>query len=100
MLPFLSFDCEGFIGSTFNFMLPHYKKVASLYSEHSKEALVLQTKANNIMSVIWNIGLFPAIKYILTKQGINVGITRKPFIQLTNEEKKRIDKVIDENLCN
>ena len=100
MLPFLSFDCDGFIGSTFNFMLPHYKKIASLYSEHSKEALILQTKANNIMSVIWKIGLFPAIKYILTKQGIDVGITRKPFIQLADEDKKIIDKVIAENLCN
>lgn len=100
MLPFLSFDCDGFIGSTFNFMLPHYKKIASLYSEHNKEALTLQTKANNIMSVIWNIGLFPAIKYILTKQGIDVGTARKPFIQLTDEEKKIIDKVIAENLCN
>ena len=52
------------------------------------------------MSVIWNIGLFPAIKYILTKQGIDVGTARKPFIQLTDEEKKIIDKVIAENLCN
>ena len=98
MLPFLSFGCDGFIGSTFNFMLPHYKKVASLYLEHNKEALTLQTKANNIMSVIWNIGLFPSIKYILTKQGIDIGTARKPFSQLTNEEKEIIDKVIAENL--
>lgn len=101
MIPFMSLGCNSFIGSTFNFMLPHYKKIFDLVSEgRYNEALPFQEQANTIMETIWNIGLFPAIKYILKKQGNNVGDTRSPFTALTEKQKEVIDRVIEENLCN
>lgn len=101
MIPFMSLGCESFIGSTFNFMLPHYKKIYELTLE-KKYAVAngLQEKANTIMETIWNIGLFPSIKYILKKQGYNVGYARRPFIALSNEQAEMIDRVLEENLCN
>lgn len=99
MLSFMAKDCNSFIGSTFNFMLPHYIEIANLYELGKlEEAINLQYKANNIMDKIWGIGLFPSIKYILEKQGNNVGSIRKPFIALNNEEKKDIDEVLKQNL--
>lgn len=99
MVAFMALGCDAFIGSTFNFMLPHYKKIYELTeAKQTEEALKLQVKANNIMECIWNIGLFPAIKYIVGKQGIHVGSVRKPFLPLTDKEKEIIDQVLEENL--
>lgn len=100
MIPFMSMGCDSFIGSTFNFMFPHYKKIYDLFSEgRYSEANLLQEKANTIMETIWNIGLFPSIKYILKRQGNDVGETRRPFTSLSKRQTDMIDAVIDENLC-
>lgn len=101
MVAFMAIGCDGFIGSTFNFMLPHYKKIYDLFNEGNLiEANKLQNKANNIMETIWSIGLFPSIKYIVKKMGIDVGRTRRPFQPLMEEDMKKIDMVLKENLCN
>ena len=101
MVAFLALGCDGFIGSTFNFMLPHYKKIYDLYLDgKSEDARKLQIKANNIMECIWNIGLFPAIKHILNARGMYVGEVRKPFLELSQEEKEIVDRVVRENLEN
>lgn len=60
--------------------------------------LELQIKANNIMEVIWNIGLFPSIKYILSKDGFETGVCIKPFGQLSEDEMAEIDVVLRNNL--
>lgn len=99
MVAFMALGCESFIGSTFNFMTPHYKKIYDLYKQGNREeALKLQVKANNIMETIWNIGLFPAIKHILKTQGNDVGEVRRPFLPLTEEQKATIDQVVQENI--
>ncbi|MGI6070311.1 MAG: dihydrodipicolinate synthase family protein [Blautia sp.] len=99
MVAFLAMGCDGFIGSTFNFMLPHYRKVYQLFLDGKiEEARELQVKANNIMEVICKVGLFPAIKYILDCQGLCVGQTRRPFLPLEEGQKNQVDQVLKENL--
>lgn len=99
MLGFKGMGVNDFIGSTFNFMLPHYLEINRLYEEgFLQDALSLQKKANNIMEEIWNLGLFPSIKYILNTQGNLVGLTRKPLGGLNVEDKQKIDKVLFDNL--
>ncbi|MGN0983322.1 MAG: dihydrodipicolinate synthase family protein [Gemmiger sp.] len=91
--------CIGSIGSTFNMMLPHYKKIFTLFDEgRRQEALALQHKANNCMEAMCRVGLIPAIKYELARQGYPVGEARRPFSPLTDEQKAYIDAVLDRDL--
>lgn len=95
MVAGMALGADGSIGSTFNFMYPHYKKIYDAYKDKRlEEALTLQVKANNIMTALCNVGLIPAIKYVLTAYGLDAGIARKPFKELTDEEKKYLDAVI------
>lgn len=99
MVGFLAMGCDGFIGSTFNFMLPHYLKVYNAFNEgRIDEARALQVKANNIMEAIMGEGLFPSIKHILGKRGVEVGGMRPPFLPLSSEAKAHVDAVIEANL--
>lgn len=91
--------CIGSIGSTFNLMLPHYKKIFTLFDQGDRAgALKLQHKANNCMEAMCRVGLIPAIKYELERQGYPVGDPRAPFTPLTGEQKAWLDGVLDENL--
>ena len=90
---------SGSIGSTFNMMLPHYKKIFDLFDAGKREeALALQHKANNCMEAMCRVGLIPAIKYELARQGYPVGEARRPFSPLTDEQKAYVDGVLDEYL--
>lgn len=91
--------CIGSIGSTFNMMLPHYKKIFDLFDAGDRAAaLELQHKANNCMEAMCKVGLIPAIKYELACQGYPVGDPRAPFSPLTQEQKDYVDSVLDQYL--
>ncbi|MFZ5967709.1 MAG: N-acetylneuraminate lyase [Bacillota bacterium] len=95
----LAIGADGAIGSTFNFMYPHYRKIQEAFEAlKHEEARALQTKANNIMEALCRVGLIPAIKYILTLQGIDAGIPRRPFFELDAAQKKYIEDMLDLNL--
>ncbi|WP_026891119.1 dihydrodipicolinate synthase family protein [Lacrimispora aerotolerans] len=99
MVAFLAFGCEGFIGSSFNFMLPQFKHLLRLFEEGKlEEARILQTKCNNILDVLLKNGLCANLKYILSSQGIPVGEVRKPFVTLTKERAAEMDEVLSEYL--
>ena len=52
------------------------------------------------MNALCEAGLIPAIKYVLSTMGMNVGIARKPFHELTTGQKEKLNKVLEENLVN
>jgi N-acetylneuraminate lyase len=95
----LALGADGSIGSTFNFMLPHYHKIYELHrAGQGREALALQVRANNIIAALNRAGMIPAIKYILETQGIPAGPPRKPFTALTAEQGRYLDGVLRDNL--
>lgn len=99
MVAGLALGADGSIGSTFNFMLPHYKLIFDTYKKKDLElALELQVKANNIMEALCSVGLIPAIKYVLTAQGIDAGEPRRPFLPLSPEQKQYLEQVLRQNL--
>ena len=55
-------------------------------------------RANNIMNALCDAGLIPAIKYMLSEMGMDVGIPRRPFRELTDEQKRGLKKTVEENL--
>lgn len=99
MVAFLAFGCEGFIGSSFNFMLPQFKQLMELYLEGKEaEARSLQSRCNNILEVLLKNGLCANLKYIISRQGIPAGTVRKPMMPLTAEMMTEMDQVLLENL--
>ncbi|QTQ14282.1 dihydrodipicolinate synthase family protein [Treponema parvum] len=99
MVAGLALGSQGSIGSTFNCMLPHYLKIYNAFNEgRIAEARAMQHKANNIMEAFCSVGLIPAVKYVVCKQGIDVGIARKPFGELPETAKSLIDRTLEENL--
>ena len=99
MVAALSLGADGSIGSTFNFMLPHYLTIDRLFrTGRIAEARDAQVRANNIMEALCGVGLIPAIKYVLGTMGVDVGPARRPFSALSEGQKKMLDQVIKENL--
>lgn len=99
MLAFLAFGCDGFIGSSFNFMLPQFRKLMELYLSHEDDAArALQSKSNNVLDAILGNGLCACLKYIASCQGIAAGEVRRPMLPLKAEQKALIDRVLEENL--
>ena len=99
MVAGLALGADGSIGSTFNFMYPHYRRIYDAFqAKRTEEALALQIKANNIMTALCDVGLIPAIKYALTTMGIDAGVPRRPFRPLSDEQKRLIDQVLETDL--
>ena len=99
MVAFLAFGCDGFIGSSFNFMLPQFKRIMELYLEgKEEEARALQTKSNNILDVLLKNGLCANLKYIVSNQGIPAGEVRKPMLPLTESRKEEMDEILSKYL--
>jgi N-acetylneuraminate lyase len=84
----LAMGADGGIGSTYNFMAEKFIMIKKLFEEGKHEdAKRLQTEANEIIKVLIKVGVFQGIKYALGLQGIDCGITRRPFKELNEEEK-------------
>ncbi len=90
---------DGGIGTTYNYMLGKYQKVAKFFCEGKlEEALAVQSSANNITRVTIENGLLNSTKYILKLQGIDCGGARRPFTPMTDEQRAKVKKVYEENM--
>lgn len=70
-LPALAVGVDGGIGSTFNIMGNRFNKILRLFNEgRNKEALVEQSKCNEIIDALVVGGVFTSIKYVLYKMGV------------------------------
>ena len=100
MVAGLALGADGSIGSTFNFMYPHYHKIYTLFHGGKiEEARLAQVKANNIMAALCEAGLIPAIKDVLKRHmGIDVGLPRRPFRGLNPDQQAMLDQVLENNL--
>lgn len=95
MLNALPLGITGSIGSTFNVMLKKFKKIESLFMQGELEkAVEVQHEANMIIDVLLSTELFPAIKYLLSRLGIDSGSCRKPFADLTDANKAVLETVL------
>ena len=97
----LALGADGNIGSTFNFMFPHYRRIYDLFrAGQLDEARALQVRANNIMAALCAVGLIPAIKWVLADMGVPVGEPRRPFMPITAAQGERLRAVLEANLQN
>ena len=89
----MQLGADWFIGSTYNFMLPLYIQMGKCLEAGDIEgALNLQRKSIEIIGILAKNGYMPAAKFVMSHLGVNVGIARHPFKNLTDEQKAGILK--------
>lgn len=88
----LSAGASGGIGTTYNVMLPLYKKIYELFNEGKmQEALEVQKKADKVISAMSKFSaIIPVVKVILEDMGFEVGMASKPLRTFSNETRKQI----------
>lgn len=96
----LAAGADGAIGTTFNFMLDKYIAIKELFlAGKVKEALKVQTQANNITKILIETNNLAFSKYVMQLQGLDIdAFARRPFPPLTQTQKHAIEKVFKENL--
>lgn len=88
---------DGGVGSTYNLMAEKYLKIRRLFAEgKSDEAREEQVIVNHVVETMLDVGLYAALKYGISRLGIPYGVPRLPFLPLTDEGKRRMDKAIEE----
>ncbi|WIY53899.1 N-acetylneuraminate lyase [Devosia sp. YIM 151766] len=92
----LSMGADGAIGTTFNFMggLFVALRAAHARSDHAR-AQQLQVRANRIIDVLIEVGVFPGTKGILKLLGFDCGACRAPFKSLTAEDWKKLEGCVE-----
>lgn len=84
------------IGTTVNLFPELFKEIRTLYLAGNMEhAAKLQHTINTVIEVFVNVGIFNAVKYVFTLQGIDCGSCRRPFLPLSDEQKQRIVALLD-----
>lgn len=83
----LATGAKALIGSTVGLMAEKFIKIEKLFQAgKQEEALQVQGKVNQIVSVLVKIGVFKGVKAALELRGIPCGTCRKPLQPLTDEE--------------
>lgn len=85
------------IGTTVNLYPKTFRRIKDLYDagdiEHARKIQVL---VNHRVEEMVNVGIFPAVKYMFLKQGLDCGKCRRPFGELTDDQKLKLDKLLSE----
>lgn len=94
----LAVGADGAIGTTQNFALGHFRKIAE-YAEKGDlaRAAAVQGKLNNIIAACGS-NIFGAGKAILDHKGFCMGNGRRPFLPLSNEGRRRMIEIYEQNL--
>lgn len=91
----LTMGADGGIGSTYNFMTDKFVAIRKLFQEgRIAEAQSIQKEANRIIAVLCRVGVMQAEKEVLTQLGLDMGICRRPFRELTAEEKQLLTREV------
>lgn len=86
---------DATIGTTVNVFAPLFVKAnVALLSGNLTEAFRIQTEINYCVEEMCKVGIFSAVKYILSQRGIEMGNCRKPFHPLTASEQAALDSLI------
>lgn len=93
----ISMGAEATIGTTVNVFAPLFIKAREFFQHgHMTQALCAQSEINYCVEEMCKVGIFSAVKYILTKRGLPSGACRKPFHILTEEECHAMDLLINQ----
>lgn len=84
---------DGCIGSSVNAFPEYYQTIdAHLKSGNNTAAYRVQKELNSLLEVLAKVGFFPALKHLLCFLDMPVGNCRPPFLEITAEQKKGVEK--------
>ena len=87
----LSAGCDAGIGTTYNFMVPTYRKIYDNFKAGNyEEAYKYQTLATKIILAIAPYNALRATKFLLSVQGLDVNYNFNPSTEYTEDEKTAI----------
>jgi N-acetylneuraminate lyase len=90
---------DGAIGTTFNVMGRLFVRIFdALKAGDLPGALALQSRANAVIDVLIEVGVFPGTKAMLKILGLDCGPCRRPFAALTPAQQARIEAIVDSHL--
>ena len=93
----LVMGADGSVGSTFNVILPLFTDLRRAYEAGDlARALELQGRANSIIKLLLETGVFPGIKAVLGMLGLDVGKCRRPFTPPNREQLIRLEVALEE----
>ena len=85
----LSMGADGGIGSTYNFMADKFVRIKALFEAGDiAAAQKIQQEANRIITVLCQVGVMQAEKEIMNQLGLDFGVCRHPFGELTEDQKQ------------
>jgi len=92
----LSAGADAAIGLTINIFPKLFIAIREEFHKGNiSGAKGLQLLINDFIEVILGAGVFPAAKYCMTLQGIDIGPCRKPFAPLSEENKKQVKEALE-----
>jgi N-acetylneuraminate lyase len=95
----LAMGADGAIGTTYNFMGSLFVALYKAFREgRMAEAHALQVKANIVIDLLIDLGVFPATKGFLKLMGMDCGGCRPPFRNLAPGDWSRIETMIHTHL--
>lgn len=97
LLSALAAGAKGFIGSTYNFAAPIYRKLQYSFDHHDLDAAQnRQMKSVRMVQVINKYGGLPAQKAIMKLIGMDCGPVRLPLLKLKSGEFEAIERELRE----
>jgi len=93
----LAAGADAGIGSTYNVMLPEFVKIYECFkNKDMAQALDIQKKINNVIDLLINSSLIPAVKYAVGLMGIDVGDGTFPLKPLNEMQKSALKRGLEE----
>jgi N-acetylneuraminate lyase len=88
----LAMGADGAIGTTYNFMGRLFVRMfEAMRAGDLPGAQALQSRANQVIDVLIEVGVFPGTKAMLKIMGVDCGPCRKPFAELTSVQFARVE---------
>jgi N-acetylneuraminate lyase len=95
----LAMGADGAIGTTFNVMGRRFVRILeAMRAGDLATAQALQARANAVIDVLVEVGVFPGTKAMLKHLGVDCGACRRPFAALTPAQQARVEAIVDSHL--
>ncbi|SDJ06484.1 N-acetylneuraminate lyase [Natribacillus halophilus] len=96
LLPFAISGADGAIGSTYNLLGEDARTIYEAVQKSDLEtARRVQSHMNKVIDFLLEGGVYSSIKYVFKQKGIDAGYMKFPFRELTDEEKKNADNILE-----
>ena len=90
----LALGADGAIGTTYNFMPEKAVGIAEAISAGDlSEARRLQGEINTVLACLFGVGLFEGSKALLRLMGLDIGLCRRPFGPVSEDNLRLLREV-------